>query len=138
MSEDESRDEQARRDELTARVALLAEAGEGRRTLLPGLICIGLYMLVLAAVVTLGVVGGHYPPLFLLLAAMFVTASFGLIRLFRWAWALTLAAVFLLMSYYLWLWSHGQMPGEVALVQSGLDLLLFLYLVRSDVRSRLR
>jgi len=30
------------------------------------------------------------------------------------------------------------MPGEVALVQSGLDLLLFLYLVRSDVRSRLR
>jgi len=67
-----------------------------------------------------------------------VTASFGLIRLFRWAWALTLAAVFLLSCYYAWLFSHGQMPGEVALVQIGLNLVLFLYLVRNDVRSRLR
>ena len=115
-----------------------AEGKPALPTLLPGLICIGLYMLVLAAVVTLGVVQGHYPALFLILSGLFIMASFGLIRMFRWAWALTLAAVFLLSCYYAWLFSHGQMPGEVALVQIGLNLVLFLYLVRNDVRARLR
>ena len=115
-----------------------AEGKPAQPTLLPGLICIGLYMLVLAAVVTLGVVQGHYPALFLILSGLFIMASFGLIRMFRWAWALTLAAVFLLSCYYAWLFSHGQMPGEVALVQIGLNLVLFLYLVRNDVRARLR
>jgi hypothetical protein len=106
--------------------------------ILPGVICIGLYMLVLAGVVTLGVLQRHYPALFLILSVLFVTASFGLLRMLRWAWALALSAVFLLSCYYAWLFSRGQMPGEVALVETGLNLVLFLYLVRGDVRSRLR
>jgi hypothetical protein len=103
---------------------------------LPGMIAIGLYMLVLAATVTFGVVGGHIPKLMLILAPFFVTASFGLLRMFRWAWALTLAAVFLLMTYNLWIFfEHREAPGAI---QGVLNLVFFLYLVRVDVRSRLR
>jgi hypothetical protein len=103
---------------------------------LPGMIAIGLYMLVLAATVTIGVVSGHVPKLMLILAPFFVTASFGLLRMFRWAWALTLAAVFMLMTYNLWIFfEQKQAPGAV---QGVLNLVFFLYLVRVDVRSRLR
>jgi hypothetical protein len=103
---------------------------------LPGMVAIALYMLVLAAVVTFGVVSGHVSRLFLILAPLFLTASFGLLRMFRWAWALTLSAVFLLMTYNLWIFlEQKQPPGAI---QGLLNLVFFLYLVRADVRERLR
>jgi hypothetical protein len=103
---------------------------------LPGMVAIALYMFVLAATVTFGVVGGHLPKLLLMLTPVFLVASFGLLRMFRWAWALTLAAVFLLMIYNVWLFlTQKQAPGAV---QGLLNLVFFLYLVREDVRSRLR
>jgi hypothetical protein len=104
---------------------------------LPGLAAISLYLLVLAGVIILGVAGGrHYPPLFLVFAAAFITASAGLLRLLRWAWALTLSAVFLLVVYNLWIFtSQHQLP---ALVQGLLNLVFFLYLVRPEVREKLR
>jgi len=103
---------------------------------LPGMVAIALYMLVLAAVVTFGVVSSHISHLFLILAPLFVTASFGLLRMFRWAWALTLSAVFLLMTYNLWIFlEQKQPPGAI---QGLLNLVFFLYLVRADVRERLR
>jgi glycerol-3-phosphate acyltransferase PlsY len=103
---------------------------------LPGLAAISLYLLVLATVIVVGVVGGrHYPPLFLLFAAGFIAASAGLLRLLRWAWALALSAVFLLTVYNLWIFSsQHQIP---ALVQGLLNLVFFLYLVRPEVRERL-
>jgi hypothetical protein len=103
---------------------------------LPGLVAISLYLLVLAVVIVMGVVSGrHYPPLFLLLAAGFLTASAGLLRLLRWAWALALSAVFLLAVYNLWFFtSQHQFP---ALIQGLLNLVFFLYLVRPEVRERL-
>jgi hypothetical protein len=62
---------------------------------LPGLAAISLYLLVLAGVIVLGVVGGrHYPPLFLVFSAAFIAASAGLLLLLRWAWAMALGAVF--------------------------------------------
>ena len=123
--------------ELTAKVPLEPTAADGAKVLpLPGMIAIALYMLVLAAVVSFGVVGGHYPPFLLVLVPLFVTASFGLLRLFRWAWALTLSAVFLLMTYNLWIFFERQQPPGA--VQGVLNLVFFLYLVRGDVRSRLR
>jgi hypothetical protein len=104
---------------------------------LPGLLAIGLYLLVLSGVIILGVVGGrHYPPLFLILAAAFMTASAGLILLLRWAWALALAAVFLLACYNLWIF--GAQHVAPALVQGLLNLVFFLYLVRAEVREKLR
>jgi len=104
---------------------------------LPGLAAISLYLLVLAGVIILGVVAGrHYPPLFLIFAAFFMAASAGLLMLFRWAWALALAAVFLLVVYNLWIFS-SQHQGA-ALVQGLLNLIFFLYLVRPEVREKLR
>ena len=95
---------------------------------LPGLLAIGLYLIVLSGVIALGVAGRHYPALFLVLAAAFMAASAGLILLLRWAWALALAAVFLLACYNLWIFSAQHMGA--ALVQGLLNLVFFLYLVR--------
>ncbi|MGD0628737.1 MAG: hypothetical protein ABR987_05265 [Terracidiphilus sp.] len=104
---------------------------------LPGLAAISLYLLLLAGVVILGVVAGrHYPPLFLVFAAGFISASAGLLMLFRWAWALALAAVFLLVIYNLWIFSVEHQGA--ALVQGLLNLVFFLYLVRPEVREKLR
>jgi len=103
----------------------------------PGLAAISLYMLVLAGVIVLGVVaGGHYPPLFLVLSVCFIAASGGLVRMLRWAWSLTLAAVLLLAIYNLWLFSSArQLPG---LVQGLLNMVFFLYLIRPEVREKLQ
>ena len=104
---------------------------------LPGLAAICLYLLVLAAVIVLGVVSGqHYPPMFLVFAAGFMTASAGLLLHLRWAWAMALGAVFLLVAYNLWIFT-SQHQGA-ALVQGLLNLVFFLYLVRPEVRERLR
>ena len=93
-------------------------------------------MLVLAATVTFGVVSKHIPWVLLILVPMFVTASFGLLRMLRWAWALALAAVFLLMTWYFWiLFTTSE---SFAAVMGVLNLALFFYLVRPDVRARLR
>jgi len=104
---------------------------------LPGIAAISLYLLALSGVIILGVAaGGHYPPLFLILAAAFMAASAGLMLLLRWAWALALAAVFLLACYNLWIFSfQHQLP---AVVQGLLNLVFFLYLIRTEVREKLR
>jgi hypothetical protein len=103
---------------------------------LPGLAAISLYMLILAGVIILGVASGdRYPPLFLIFAALFIAASAGLMRLFRWAWALALAAVLLLAIYNLWIFSTlRQTPS---LVQGLLNVVFFLYLIRTEVREKL-
>jgi hypothetical protein len=104
---------------------------------LPGMAAICLYLFLVAGVIILGVVSGqHYPVVFLLFSAVFIAASAGLIAQFRWAWALTLAAVFLLSGYNLWLFSsQHQYP---ALAQGLLNLVFFLYLIRPEVREKLR
>jgi drug/metabolite transporter (DMT)-like permease len=104
---------------------------------LPGVAAICLYLLLLSGTIIYGVVsGGHYPPLFLVLAALLITASAGLIASFRWAWALALGAVFLLTAYFGWLYAaQHQAP---AAVQGLLNLVFFLYLIRPEVRERLR
>ena len=102
----------------------------------PGLALICLYLLALAGVIILGVVGRHYPPLFLIFAACFISASAGLLLMFRWAWALALAAVLLLVVYNLWIFLS--LHQGAALVQGLFNLIFFLYLVRPEIRERLR
>jgi hypothetical protein len=102
---------------------------------LPGLIAISLYILALAGVIIVGVAGGHYPPLFLVLSALFIAASGGLMKLFRWAWAMTLAAVLLLAIYNFYIFSSTRQTP--ALVQGLLNFVFFLYLVRTEVREKL-
>jgi len=116
-----------------------APAPESAKSILelPGLAAISLYMLVLAGVIVLGVAsGGYYPPLFLVFSAVFIAASAGLMRLLRWAWSLTLAAVLLLAVYNLWIFS--KLHAAPALVQGLLNMVFFLYLVRTEVRGKLR
>ncbi len=104
---------------------------------LPGVAGIALYLALIAGVIILGVVsGGHYPTGYLIFSAIFLTASAGLLASFRWAWALALAAVFLLMVYDLW---AGLTQRSLAAgVQGLLNLVFFLYLIRPEVRDRLK
>lgn len=104
---------------------------------LPGLVAIALYMFLLAGVMIFGVISGrHYPPFFLVFSALFFTASGGLLMLFRWAWAMTLAAVLLLAGYNMWIAFGLHQPASA--VQALLNFVFFLYLVRPEVRERLR
>lgn len=102
---------------------------------LPGIIGIALYLFLIAGVIVLGVVGHHYPAVFLFFPAVFMAAAGGLLASFRWAWALALAAVFLLAIYNLWVFGRSH---ELPLVAQGLlNMVFFLYLIRSEVRDRL-
>jgi hypothetical protein len=114
-----------------------ASQPQGRELLpLPGLGGIALYMLVLAGVSILGVVNGQFRPTYLVFSAFFFTAALGLLLMFRWAWALSLAAVVLLVTLFTWKFlTEHQYPF---LVQGLLNLVFFLYLVRTEVRSKLR
>jgi hypothetical protein len=103
---------------------------------LPGIAGIALYMLVLSAVVAFGVIGHHFPVLFLIFSFLFATASIGLLRLYRWGWALALAAAFLLVCYGSWIFFRFHQGP--AIVLAILNLIFFLYLVRPEVLSRFR
>ncbi len=112
-----------------------AHPGKSRLPL-PGMAGIALYMLAISAVIALGVVGHHIPPIFLVVSLLTACASFGLLRLQRWGWALSLAATFLLMVYqfYILVRSHQGAAG----VMGALNLVLFLDLVRPEVMERLK
>ena len=115
----------------------MSETPAKREMPLPGVAAICLYLLLVAGIIILGVVGGgHYPSAFLLFSALFITASAGLAAGFRWAWALTLAAVFLLMGYNFWAFRAEHQAPEA--VQGFLNLVFFLYLIRPEVRAKLR
>lgn len=103
---------------------------------LPGVAAIALYLLLMAGTIVAGVVGRHYGALYLFFAVVFVVASAGLIASFRWAWALALAAVFLLMTNDFW--SFAAQHATATAVQGFLNLLFFLYLIRPEVRAGLR
>lgn len=103
---------------------------------LPGLAAIGLYMLILAGTVVLGVVMKYFPALYLIFPVLFIASGFGLLMMFRWAWALTLAAVLLLMTMFFYQFSKTHAGS--GLVQGLLNLVFFLYLVRAEVREHLR
>jgi hypothetical protein len=102
---------------------------------LPGLVAISLYMLLLAGVVVFYVVKGRAGPIYLIFPVLFVAGGLGLMLLLRWAWALTLAAVALMAGLFFWTFitQHISYP----LVQGLLNLVFFLYLIRTDVREKL-
>ncbi len=111
-----------------------------RPNLLPGMAAIALWMLVTALFGVFGVLGHHFTKGaqatgVLLISTLLVIAGYGLMRLSRWGWALSLAAVFLSMCFYSWsLFRFHQMQY---MVMATVNLVFFLYLVRPEVRERL-
>ncbi len=102
----------------------------------PGLIAIALYMLLNAGIVVVYVVRGYVGPVYLVFSVLFIAGALGLMLLLRWAWALTLAGVALLSGLFLWGFSGQHLYPS--LVQGLLNLFFFLYLVRGDLREKLR
>ena len=93
-------------------------------------------MFLLAGVVVVYVVRGWVGPFFLVFSAMFIAGGLGLMMLLRWAWALTLAAVAILSGLFFWISVAQHLPYY--LVHGLINLVLFLYLVRGEVRRNLR
>jgi hypothetical protein len=103
---------------------------------LPAIAAISLYMVVLGIVDVIGVVGGQIHPIYIVLAVFFLAAAGGLLLLFRWAWSLTLAAVLLLAGLFFFkFYADHQLPF---IIQGLMNLIFFLYLVRPEVREKLR
>jgi hypothetical protein len=102
---------------------------------LPGLMAISSYMILLAVVAVVYVVKGLVGPVYLVFPATFIAAGLGLLLLLRWAWALTLAAVALLAGWLFWAFVAQHLSD--LLVLGLINLVCFLYLVRSDVRQKL-
>ena len=130
---DEQRTDESRTD---SEASQPTSAVDARREPLPGLIAIAVYLLLLSVVIVIGVVGGHYPPLFIALPVFLLAACGGLLMLFRWAWAMTLAAVLLLGGYNVWIFAR--LHFGASLIQGLLNLVFFFYLVRPEVREKLR
>lgn len=102
---------------------------------LPGVAAIGLWMFLLCLLGLLGVSEHRLPKFVLLLCVAFAVAGQGLLRQRRWGWALTMATVFLSALYELWiLLEFHELP---MVLMAGINLLLFLYLVRPEVRARM-
>jgi len=120
----------------------MAQAPTGRKSQkpsllkLPGLIAISLYMLLLSGVTIVSVVDQRAGPLYLVFSVFFIAGALGLLLLLRWAWALTLAAVALSAGSFLYTYTTQHIASS--LVQGPLNLVFFLYLLRSDVREKLK
>jgi hypothetical protein len=108
--------------------------------LLPGIAGICLYMLMVALMGVIGVFRGQYTgPVarftILPVCTMVVVGVFGLLRMRRWGWALVLGGTLMLSLAYVAMSRVTGNPGM--LVMAALDLCLFLYLVRTEVRERM-
>jgi hypothetical protein len=121
----------------TGRLPIAARPRRQKQGLLkfPGLIAIALYMLMVAGFTVFYVVKYQVGFLYLLFPVLFIAGALGLLKMLRWAWALTLAAVALSAGSFFWFYArqHAFQP----LMQGLLNLVFFLYLVRTDVRENL-
>ncbi len=102
----------------------------------PGLVAISAYMLLLAAISIVSVVNHRFGPVYLLFSVFFIAGALGLPLLLRWAWALSLAAVAFMAG--LFLWNYTTQHNSYSVVQGLLNLVIFLYLMRTDLREKLR
>ena len=103
---------------------------------LPGIAAISLWLFFLCLIGLLGVSMNKLPHLALLFCLAFAAAGQGLLMQRRWGWALSLATVFLSGLYALWfVTQRHQLP---MLLSAVVNLILFLYLIRPEVRQRMR
>jgi hypothetical protein len=109
--------------------------------MLPGVAGICMFMLVLTLINAFaalqgkfGTGGGKYGVL--LLCTLLAAGVFGLLRLRRWGWALVLGGCLTLCMGNLFVFQRTH--AGPFLVQGLFALVFFLYLVRTEVRDRLR
>jgi len=103
---------------------------------LPALIAISFYLLLLSGISVVDVVTGHYTRVYLIFSVFFIAGALGLLLLLRWAWALSLAALALLSAMFLFQFFTQHIL--MFLMQGLLNLLFFFYLVRTEVREKLK
>ena len=102
----------------------------------PGLLAIALYMFVLAGYIIIGVAHSYVRPVSLIFSVAFFAAAGGLLMMFRWAWNLTLAGMVLLVALFMYRFTTQHDTGSI--LQAFLNLVMFLYLVRPEMRASLR
>ena len=113
----------------------------GRGTLLPGIAGIALYMLFMAFINAFGALRGMFRTAaagygVLAVCTLLAIGVFGLLRMRRWGWALVLGgAIFMALGDGLFFKMTHQ---PFFAVRAGLDMVFFLYLVRTEVRNRMR
>jgi len=112
----------------------MSEEAKGR--LLPAMAAIALWMFLLSLIGLIGVTTHRLPLFYLVFCVAFAAAGQGLIARRRWGWAMTLAAAILMATWALWIAIKTHQPAELGLAI--VNLILFLYLVRPEVRARLR
>jgi hypothetical protein len=112
------------------------ENSSGSPRTLPGVAAISLWMILLCVLGLVGVTRRSLPPVALIFSAAFALAGLGLMRLRRWGWALTLGAVLCSALYGLWVMLHLHQLGMIVMVV--INMILFLYLVRPEVRERMK
>ncbi len=123
---------------------MLGERGGGgaeKGVLLPGVAGIAMFLLLLALLNTFaalkgvfGTGGGRYGVL--AVCTLLVVGVFGLLRMRRWGWAIVAAGALLLAVGYLFLFSRVHQAPMV--VQALFGIVFFLYLIRPEVRERMR
>jgi hypothetical protein len=109
--------------------------------MLPGVAGICLFLLFLTMVNAYGALqnafgsgAGKYGVL--AICTLLAAGIFGLLRLYRWGWSLVLAGCVLLAAGDMYFFSKTHVT--FFLIRALFELVFFLYLVRTEVRDRLR
>lgn len=126
--------------EASRRVAQLGDSSGPR--MLPGMAMIAIFMLVISMANAFQVL--RHAALFrpsaryaiLLVCSAIVLGVFGFLRLRRWGWALLLGGTFFYALGNVVLFAQSRQPGY--LLPAAFSLVFFLYLVRDEVRNRVR
>ena len=114
----------------------MTEPSTPETRLLPGMAAIAVWMFLLSLAGLVGITMHKLPLLSLVLCVAFAAAGQGLIARRRWGWAMTMAAAVLSATWATWITIKTHQPAELGLAV--VNLVFFLYLVRPEVRARLR
>jgi len=108
--------------------------------ILPGMAMIAIFVLFVGMITAFGALSGKYPGaaryVVLTVSTAMVAGVFGLLRLRRWGWALVTAGCLFMSLWNIYMSRIMHIPA--ILIMAGLYLLFFLYMIRTEVRERLR
>ncbi len=121
--------------------SLLGNSTQERGVMLPGVAILIVFLLLLTLLNVYGAVSGAFGSGavkygVLALCTLLVAGLLGLMRMTRWGYAIVLAGTLLLSASYFYVFSR--IHQTFTLVQGFFMLLFFLYLVRPEVRDRMR